>query len=84
MTDHIPISMSVNVEHILVLSRNGNSINTKKWDWSTFTKKDILSSYAHTDKPLSNIYLPRDAITCSDVNCKDVKHANIYASCIMV
>lgn len=42
------------------------------------------SYYAHTDKPLSNIYLPRDAITCSDVNCKDVKHANIYASCIMV
>lgn len=30
-TDHIPFAMTINVEHLPVLSRNGNSINKKNW-----------------------------------------------------
>lgn len=48
-------------------------MNIEKLDWSTLTKEDI-AYYAHTDKSLSYIYLPRDTMMCSDANCKDVKH----------
>lgn len=61
-TDHIPVAMAINVENISVLSRNGNSVSTEKLDWSTLTNEDILDYYAHTEKSLCNIHLPRDAI----------------------
>lgn len=44
------------------------------------TNEDILAYYDHTDKSLSNIHLFREAITCSDVNCKDVKHKRDFCS----
>lgn len=37
-TDHIPFAML----NLPVLSRNGNSVNTDKLDWSTLTKEDIV------------------------------------------
>ena len=64
--------MSINVEHIPVLSRNWKSVNTEKLDWSVLKKESIY--YAHTDKSISYINLPRDVIMCSDAYYKDVKH----------
>ncbi len=67
-TDLVPFAMLINAEHLPVLSRNGNSVNTEIWDWSTLTKEDIVAYYAHIDKSLRIINLRRDTIMCSDVN----------------
>ncbi len=41
---------------------------------SALTKEDLLAYYVNTDKCLSDINLPWDAMICGDVNCKDVNH----------
>ncbi|XP_058650707.1 uncharacterized protein LOC131551670 [Onychostoma macrolepis] len=73
-TDHIPVSMVINVDYFIAMSNNESNINEVKMDWSALTKEDFLAYYVSTDKCLSNIRLPRDAMMCSDVNCKDVNH----------
>lgn len=78
--DQIPFAMQINVEHLPVLSSKTNSGNKEKLDWSALTKEDILDYYAQTDKFLSNINLSRDAILCSDVNCKNVEHGKDLCS----
>lgn len=73
-TDHIPVSFMINVELLVAMSNNVNNINAAKMDLSALTKEDLLVYYVNTDRCLSNINLPRDAIMCSDVNCKDANH----------
>lgn len=40
------------------------------------TEKDLWNFKSLTDKGLSNIDLPAEAILCDDVNCKNENHAN--------
>lgn len=66
--------MVMNVDCFIAMSNNESNISEVKMDWSALTKEDLLAYYVSTDKCLSNICLPRDAMMCSDVNCKDVNH----------
>ncbi len=74
ITDHIPVFLVINVDYFIAMSNNESNINAAKMDWSALTKEDLLAYYVSTDKCLSDIHLPRDAMMCSDVNCKDVNH----------
>lgn len=51
-----------------------------KLDWSTLSEEDLLAYYNNTDQYLSNVYLPKEAIMCKDVNCQIEEHkSNLYA-----
>nr|XP_055036878.1 uncharacterized protein LOC129424288 [Misgurnus anguillicaudatus] len=73
-TDHIPVSIVINAEFLVAMSNNDNNVNIAKIDWSALTEEDLSVYYVNTDRCLGNIKLPRDAIMCSDVNCKDPSH----------
>ncbi len=49
-TNHIPVSMVINVEYFVAMSNNENNINAAKMDWSALTKEDLLAYYVSTDK----------------------------------
>ncbi len=87
-TDHIPLSVLVNVDVLPVLTRNLNSGKARRLDWASLTKEEIMEYYARTDQSLRNIYLPRDAVLCNDVHCCNVEHGkaicSVYKSKIIV
>ena len=75
MTHHVPIAMTLEVESLPELSHEVNSGCSAYLDWSKLTNYDLSSYYMKTDVALSNICIPRDAIMCSDVGCKDISHS---------
>ena len=74
-TDHIPVAMLLNVESVPLLANNGNAAPSSKLDWSKLTKEDMHRYSLLTDSLLSDVELPRDALMCTDMNCKDKHHA---------
>ena len=75
VTDHIPLAFTVNVGDIPVSNESAlNNEFTAKLDWSSLTKDNLLAYYNNTDKLLSHIHLPKEAILCKDANCKRVEH----------
>ena len=47
-----------------------------KIDWSKLSDDEIVSYCGRTDVLLNNVFLPYDAIMCSDFNCIDKSHHN--------
>lgn len=80
VSDHIPFTMSIEMDALPALNKNININNIGKLDWSSLTKEEILGYYARTDQSLSNIHIPRDAVICNDVNCSSVEHGNALCS----
>ncbi len=74
-SDHIAIAMVLNVESVPLLVDPGNTVNSEKLNWANLSKKDIDSYTVLTDSLLNHIVLPRDAITCLNMNCTDPQHA---------
>lgn len=75
-SDHIPLSLSLNVGNITALVIKGNSVSTPKLDWSKATKENIDKYTTSTDALLQTVKLPRAALTCLDPNCKNAKHCS--------
>ncbi|MEQ2159152.1 hypothetical protein GOODEAATRI_019657 [Goodea atripinnis] len=46
--------------------------------WSTLMEKDIFTYFTQCETRLSNIELPRNAITCNDLNCHRVELCSLY------
>ena len=74
MSDHIPFVMSLDCESLPEMTQEGKNACKAKLDWAKLTNEDILTYYGKTDVLLSDVYLPRDAIMCSDVNCNVMSH----------
>lgn len=75
--DHIPLALTINIEELPSTVSNNNAISgnvSTKLDWSTLSEEDLLAYYTNTDHYLSNVYLPREAIMCKDVNCQIEEH----------
>jgi len=74
IADHIPFSLSLNVKNLPMLTTVVNNLNPGKLDWSKLTMEDLQKYYARTDGLLGNIALPKDAMSCRDINCKNLQH----------
>ena len=73
-TDHVPISLSVNLGNIPTLVSVDNNVCEGKIDWSNLSEDDLKEYYFRTDILLSNIELPKYSIACHDINCKNPQH----------
>lgn len=75
MSDHAPFVMILDVDSLPEMTYEGNSACKAKLDWAKLTNEDVLSYYGKADVLLSDVYLPKGAIMCSDVNCNDISHS---------
>ena len=73
-TDHIPVSMMLNVGNLPVCNSINNSERSERLDWMSLTDADLTHYRSLTDYSLSNIDLPVEAILCGNINCKSQKH----------
>ncbi|CAJ1050753.1 uncharacterized protein LOC114150994 [Xyrichtys novacula] len=74
-TDHLPVSMVVNVDHLPDYSSPTEyGANRVKVDWAKLSREDVSYYCGRTDVLLREKQLPMDAILCSNINCDDVKH----------
>ena len=73
-TDHIPISMCINLHLVPVLSEVTKNCYPKlKWD---ALSTDVLKQYnLATENALARINIP-DTINCTDVACDNIVHIN--------
>ena len=74
-TDHIPLSMSINVGNLPLLSPAEGIKQPGKLDWSKATKHLLEIYQSQTNALLDNIKLPKDAILCHDLNCSNPQHS---------
>lgn len=79
-TDHIPFLMVLNMGNIPVLLPVDNGIDVEKINWSKTSKKDLNRYVDHSDALLGNIEVPKDALLCRDINCKDAQHCKDLCS----
>ena len=72
-SDHFPISIDVDMSSVPeVENRTGNESNKVKWD--TLSKESINHYQKVTDSKLRNVYIPVDALNCTNVSCRDETH----------
>ena len=75
-TDHLPVSMMINVDNLPDCSSSTDGANRVKVDWAKLSKEDVLYYCGRSDVLLREIQLPMDAILCPNINCDDVTHCN--------
>ena len=78
--DHIPFSMVLNVGTLPMIVSHDDSMVTGRVNWANVSKDDVYKYLCHTDQLLGNIVLPKDAILCRDINCKNVEHSKLLCS----
>ena len=74
-TDHIPVSLMLNVESLPELSSYDNHEPIGKLNWARMTEKDLWHYKSLTDKGLSYVDIPYDAFQCDNINCKNQNHS---------
>ena len=57
------------------MTRNEQNNQSVKIDWSRATEKDLWLYKASTNRGLSDIDIPSEAILCDNINCKNHKHS---------
>ena len=78
-TDHIPVAMSLNVDLLPAVVKDG-CFSTEKINWTSLTKDDFLTYFARTDEFLSKVQICKNAVICRDMNCKDEEHRRALCS----
>ena len=74
MYDRVPFVMILDVDSLPEMIYEVNSACKAKLDWAKLTNEDVLSYYGETNVLLSDVYLPKGAIMCSDVYCNEISH----------
>lgn len=62
------------------IGNNHVTNNATSVKWSEFSEDGVLAYYNNTDKYLKNIYLPKEAILCKGVKCKNLEHKHKLCS----
>lgn len=75
--DHIPISMILNVSSLPNVSTEDNDYRAKI-SWDSLKECDITKYTTLSDRQLSNIEIPVDAIICDDLNCRNIDHKSMF------
>ena len=73
-TDHIPVTMSLDVNNLPVLSKHANDYVNYKLDWSKLQQADINNYCTQTDILLQDINVPTEAAVCRNIHCKNDSH----------
>ena len=73
--DHIPISMTLNVSSLPNVSTENNEYRPKI-SWENLKESDLSKYSALTDKYLSSIDIPIEALICDDLCCSNIDHRN--------
>lgn len=74
ISDHTPISMLLNVDNIPALVQNKDISNASKLDWVKLSDVEKDKYFSSTDKLLGLVELPKNALLCQDVKCKNLNH----------
>ena len=69
-TDHISLSMILDLDSLPEVS-SYETHEQRKVDWARLTEYDVWKYNSLTDRSLSNIDIPIDAILCNNINCKN-------------
>lgn len=71
--DHIPVSISIQVDSLPKLSKYDNDFSGKiNWDGISDQNKKLY--YERTEESLSEISIPVESVGCSDMNCNNKVH----------
>ena len=70
-SDHVPLSLSVNLANLRTLSFLSNDVHVGEIDWSNLTEEDLVKYYVQPDILMCNINLLKDAAVCCDINCEE-------------
>jgi len=74
-TDHIPISITLNVESLPEMTNSDNpEQRSGKLDWTRLSVNDLCRYKLLTEKSLSKIEVPTETIMCNNVDCENPKH----------
>ncbi|XP_024116673.2 uncharacterized protein LOC112138347 [Oryzias melastigma] len=73
LADHIPFGMQINFLAFPIRESYANK-GALYLDWNALSQDEVSLYSRDTDRLLSDIYLPREAISCGDVNCKSSTH----------
>ena len=79
-SDHMPFSLVVNTGNITVLLPVKNGTNIGKIDWSKLSNYNLDKYANHSDALLGNIDIPKEALLCRDMNCKNADHSKELCS----
>lgn len=79
-TDHIPFFMMLNTGSLPVLLPVDNGSGVGRIEWSKLSKRELNDYINHSDALLGNIEIPKDALLCQDMNCKNVQHCKELCS----
>ena len=71
--DHIPVIINVNTDYMPEYSHVTNAC-TNKIQWESKSERDLNKYGKQTDKHLSNVKIPVEALCCKKLNCKDSSH----------
>lgn len=74
-TDHMPISVMLNVESLPELTMKDTHPYAGQVEWSKLTQSNLQQSRL-TEKNPGKIQIPYDAILCCDINCANPDHNN--------
>ena len=71
--DHFPVCVDVDMSIVPeVESITNNEANSVKWD--TLSDESISQYKDATDQKLRNVYIPTDALNCTNTSCCDESH----------
>ena len=71
--DHIPFVMDIQVNNIPKVSNETNNV-LPKVNWCNVKDSELQKYYNQSDELLTNIELPIEALSCSNLNCKNKNH----------
>ena len=70
-SDHIPITMVLNVDNVPKVVKHEDDV---KIDWDKLSNDVVLKYCFRSDELLNKVYLPMNAMCCTNVNCDDSFH----------
>ena len=74
--DHIPFCINLNISSLPKVTLDCNDYNANI-PWDRVKECDLMKYSNFTDKHLSNIDIPVEALICRDVNCKSDLHKSM-------
>lgn len=73
-SDHFPITMSLDLQHVPKVKISSERSGVSKINWSDINDHSLQDYTMLTAKCLSNVTLDHDQLMCKDITCKDKRH----------
>jgi exonuclease III len=73
-SDHLPISVSLNLDHARVKLDHDTGTSQTHIKWDTLTKNELANYTSQTKRKLAEIQINHELMLCYDSNCTDAGH----------